>query len=80
PSAGEPHMGLITSRVPDSLPGCIPADGPKEDFAIYVEWVLVHNDSPFTVCPVEDTARDQPLTISDRCKGGVACAHRRSEE
>lgn len=28
-------------------------DGPRGSFTEYVEWLLVLNDSPFTVCPVD---------------------------
>lgn len=37
----------------------IPADGPKEDFAAFVEWVLV-NDLPFTNSPAEDHSITSP--------------------
>lgn len=26
-------------------------DGPREDIVAFVEWVLVYNKSPFTICP-----------------------------
>lgn len=29
-------------------------NGPKEDFAAFVEWVLVNNGLLFTVCPAEE--------------------------
>lgn len=29
--------------------------GPREDFAAYVEWVLVNNGMDYTVSPKEDT-------------------------
>ena len=32
----------------------LPANGPREDFAAFVEWVLEQNGSPFTVCPAEE--------------------------
>ncbi len=38
----------------------VPAGGPKEDFAAFVEWVLVHNDSVFTIGPVEDDFTTSP--------------------
>ncbi|XDV15065.1 hypothetical protein PO909_015208, partial [Leuciscus waleckii] len=37
----------------------IPACGPKEDFAAFVEWVLVNN-SPFTIDPAEDDITTSP--------------------
>ncbi|XP_067228248.1 interferon-induced very large GTPase 1-like [Chanodichthys erythropterus] len=38
----------------------IPAGGPTEDFAAYVEWVLVNNNSPFTIGPAEDDTSTTP--------------------
>ncbi|ROL55393.1 hypothetical protein DPX16_20769 [Anabarilius grahami] len=38
----------------------IPAGSPTEDFAAYVEWVLVNNNSPFTICPAEDDTSTTP--------------------
>lgn len=35
-------------------------DGPKEDFAAFVEWVLVNNNSPFTIGPAEDDSISSP--------------------
>lgn len=31
----------------------LPAGGPVDNFATYVEWVLFHNNSPFTVGPAD---------------------------
>lgn len=44
----------------ERLKACVPVNGPKEDFAAYVEWVLVNNDSSFTVYPVEDNFSTSP--------------------
>ncbi|KAI2650574.1 Streptococcal surface protein A [Labeo rohita] len=47
-----------------ALKGCTESSGQRsafrvrEDFAAFVEWVLVNNDCPFTVCP-----SDEDLTI-----------------
>ncbi|ROL53543.1 hypothetical protein DPX16_21792 [Anabarilius grahami] len=38
----------------------IPAGGPTEDFAAYVEWVLVNNHSQFTIGPAEDDTSTTP--------------------
>ncbi|XP_058649111.1 proteoglycan 4-like [Onychostoma macrolepis] len=38
----------------------LPANGPKEDFAACVEWVLMNNESAFTVGPVEDDITTGP--------------------
>ncbi|ROL46489.1 hypothetical protein DPX16_21673 [Anabarilius grahami] len=38
----------------------IPAGGPTEDFAAYVEWVLVKNNSQFTIGPAEDDTSSTP--------------------
>ncbi len=35
-------------------------DGPQEDFAAFMEWTLVRNGSPLTVCPEDDLARSTP--------------------
>ncbi len=35
-------------------------DGPRGDFAAYVEWTLARNGSPLTVCPEDDLARSTP--------------------
>ncbi|XP_052423225.1 uncharacterized protein LOC127966349 [Carassius gibelio] len=35
-------------------------DGPREDFAAFVEWTLARNGSPLTVCPIEDLASPTP--------------------
>ncbi len=35
-------------------------DGPRGDFAAYVEWTLARNGSPLAVCPEDDLARSTP--------------------
>ncbi len=35
-------------------------DGPREDFAAFMEWTLARNGSPFTVSAVDDLARSTP--------------------
>ncbi|KAL1274179.1 hypothetical protein QQF64_026993 [Cirrhinus molitorella] len=35
-------------------------DGPRADFAAFVEWTLARNGSPLTVCPEEDLASATP--------------------
>lgn len=35
-------------------------DGPKEDSAAFVEWVLENNNSPFTISPAEDDFTTSP--------------------
>ncbi len=35
-------------------------DGPREDFAAFVEWTLARNGSPLTVSPEDDLARSTP--------------------
>ncbi len=42
-------------------------DGPREDFAAFVEWTLARNGSPLTVSPEDDLARSTPFpaTISE---------------
>ncbi len=46
-------------------------DGPWEDFAAFVEWTLVRNGSPLTVCPEDNLARSTPDPVpsppSHRC-------------
>ncbi len=46
-------------------------DGPREDFAAFVEWTLVRNGSPLTVCPEDNLARSTPDPVpsppSPRC-------------
>ncbi|ROI27671.1 hypothetical protein DPX16_22993 [Anabarilius grahami] len=49
------HTGLS-----ERSKACIPAGGPTEDFATYVEWVLVNNNSLFTICPAEDDTSTAP--------------------
>lgn len=43
----EDHKGLFPSSVPDTLPRTanIPADGPRDNFATFVEWGMVNNSS-----------------------------------
>ncbi|KAL1275625.1 hypothetical protein QQF64_035248 [Cirrhinus molitorella] len=36
------------------------SDGPRADFAAFVEWTLARNGSPLTVCPKEDLASATP--------------------
>ncbi|ROL53998.1 hypothetical protein DPX16_15596, partial [Anabarilius grahami] len=38
----------------------LPVDGPRGDFAAYVEWVLVNNESPFTICLTEESPTPDP--------------------
>ncbi len=40
----------------------LPANGPKENFAACVEWVLENNGLFFSVCPVEDNSSPTPDT------------------
>ncbi|KAL0179982.1 hypothetical protein M9458_025424, partial [Cirrhinus mrigala] len=35
-------------------------DGPQEDFATFVEWILLRNGSPLTICPVDDLTSSTP--------------------
>ncbi len=35
-------------------------DGPRENFAAFVEWTLASNGSPLTICAVDDLARSTP--------------------
>ncbi len=35
-------------------------DGPREDFAAFVEWTLARNGSPLTICAMDDLARSTP--------------------
>ncbi len=46
-------------------------DGPLVDFAAFVEWILVRNGSPFTICPEDDltssTPDPEPSPSSPRC-------------
>ncbi|ROI15309.1 Deleted in malignant brain tumors 1 protein [Anabarilius grahami] len=42
----------------------LPADGPREDFAAFVERVLVNNILPFTIGPVEDDIITSPTPAS----------------
>lgn len=39
---------------------CIPVDGPKEDVAAFMEWVLVNSDSLFTISLAEDHTSPTP--------------------
>lgn len=46
--------------------------GPRNSFAAFVEWVLVSNNSPFTISPAEDhltslTPDPEPSLPSPRC-------------
>ncbi len=55
-------------------------DGPREDFAAFVEWTLARNGSPLTISPGDDLIRSTPEpraqpTISPWC-GASARAHR----
>lgn len=34
----------------------LPVDSPQENFAAFAEWVLVGNESPFTISPVDVTS------------------------
>ncbi len=50
----------------------LPANGPKEDFAAFMEWVLENNGSPLTVCPSEEdisspTHVPETSQLSSRC-------------
>ncbi len=50
----------------------LPANGPKEDFAAFVEWVLENNGSPLTICPSEEdisspTHVPETSQLSSRC-------------
>ncbi|ROL46284.1 hypothetical protein DPX16_9019, partial [Anabarilius grahami] len=42
---------------------CLSADGPREDFAVCVEWMLVYNNSPFAICPAEDDTSPTPAPL-----------------
>ncbi len=35
-------------------------DGPRADFAAFLEWTLASKGSPHTICPVDDLARSTP--------------------
>ncbi len=35
-------------------------DGPREDFAAFVEWTLARNGSPLTISPGDDLVRSTP--------------------
>ncbi len=39
---------------------CLPANGPKENFAACVEWVLESNGLFFSICPAEDNSIPTP--------------------
>ncbi|ROL54308.1 hypothetical protein DPX16_10731 [Anabarilius grahami] len=43
----------------------LPGSGPQKDFAALVEWVLVSNDSPFTVGPAEDDFATSPTPLPE---------------
>ncbi len=64
----------IAYRAPSS------EDGPRANFAAFVEWTLARHGSPFTVCPEGDLASATqdpvPSPPSPRC---AACMHRRTE-
>ncbi len=51
---------------------CLPANGPREDFASFVEWVRENNGSTLTVCPSEEdisipTSEPETSQPSSRC-------------
>lgn len=58
-------MGLITRTARSVLKAHVPAGGPKENFAAYMEWVLVHNESPFTVCPADNNFTTSPTPLPE---------------
>lgn len=39
---------------------CLPSNGPRENFAAFVEWVLENDGLFFPVCPTEDTLSPTP--------------------
>lgn len=39
----------------------LPVNGPWEEFAAYVEWVLVNNGLNYIVSPVEDNTSPTPV-------------------
>lgn len=42
----------------------LPANGPKKDFARFVEWVLVNIDYPFTICLADDHTDPTPHPVT----------------
>lgn len=42
------------SAVTAETRSCLPGDGPGGMFKEYVDWVLLHNSSPFTICESEE--------------------------
>ncbi|ROK87099.1 hypothetical protein DPX16_10239 [Anabarilius grahami] len=44
---------------------CLPGSGPCKDFAAFVEWVLVNNNSPFTIGPAEEDFATSPTPLPE---------------
>ncbi|ROL49044.1 hypothetical protein DPX16_16659 [Anabarilius grahami] len=55
------YISSLSERSRARLPG----SGPQKDFAALVEWVLVSNDSPFTVGPAEDDFATSPTPLPE---------------
>ncbi len=47
-------------------------NGPREDFAAFLDWILARNGSPLTICPEEDLASSTP--DSEPCPLSPCCA------
>ncbi|ROL51854.1 hypothetical protein DPX16_19373 [Anabarilius grahami] len=81
PLPGSTHKGFFGVAVPNTLsrPLCVfyfsglskrsrahlPGSGPRKDFAAFVEWVLVNNNSPFTICPAEEDFATSPTPLPE---------------
>ncbi|KTF97464.1 hypothetical protein cypCar_00023353 [Cyprinus carpio] len=62
------YYASLSERCKARLPG----NGPKEDFATFMEWVRENNGSQFTVCPPEEdisspTPEPETSQLSSRC-------------
>ncbi|ROL51942.1 hypothetical protein DPX16_19461 [Anabarilius grahami] len=55
------YISSLSERSRTRLPG----SGPPEDFAAFVEWVLVCNSSPFTIGPAEDDFATSPTPLPE---------------
>ncbi|ROJ62551.1 hypothetical protein DPX16_21537 [Anabarilius grahami] len=55
------YISSLSKRSRARLPG----SGPRKDFAAFVEWVLVSNNSPFTVSPAEDDFATSPTPLAE---------------
>ncbi|ROL46443.1 hypothetical protein DPX16_21627 [Anabarilius grahami] len=74
-----PDCSLYDFTTPASGNACLPVNCPREDFATYVEWVLVNNGSAFTICPAEDDITSPTLDAEPSQPLPTHCTERTPE-